>query len=129
MAPARLPSRISQAVMTQATTGAPLFYRLSCHHLPLNNHRYMYSLVFAADMYATVFKKDPLDPALGQRYRETILRVGGSREETESLKVRSPIPPTICHMAHRPFQDFLGRPPTSEAFLRELFGTVPASNL
>jgi metallopeptidase MepB len=39
-------------------------------------------------MYATVFKKDPLDPALGQRYREKILRVGGSREETESLEVR-----------------------------------------
>jgi Zn-dependent oligopeptidase len=26
---------------------------------------YMYLLVFAADMYATVFKKDPLDPLLG----------------------------------------------------------------
>jgi len=26
---------------------------------------YMYSLVFAADMYATVFKKDPLNPELG----------------------------------------------------------------
>jgi hypothetical protein len=26
-------------------------------------------------------------------------------------------------------QDFLGRPPNSEAFLKELFGTVPASNL
>ena len=49
--------------------------------------RYTYSLVFAADMYATVFKKDPLNPALGQRYRERILRVGGSREETESLEV------------------------------------------
>jgi Zn-dependent oligopeptidase len=38
-------------------------------------------------MYATVFKKSPLDPQLGQLYREKILRVGGSREETESLKV------------------------------------------
>jgi len=26
---------------------------------------YMYSLVYAADMYATVFKKDPLNPELG----------------------------------------------------------------
>lgn len=49
--------------------------------------RYTYSLVFAADMYATVFKQDPLDPALGQRYRESILKPGGSREETDSLKV------------------------------------------
>jgi Zn-dependent oligopeptidase len=27
---------------------------------------YMYSLVFAADMYATVFKADPLDPKRGK---------------------------------------------------------------
>ncbi|KAI0927259.1 hypothetical protein AcV5_010517 [Taiwanofungus camphoratus] len=65
---------------------------------------YTYSLVFAADMYATIFKQGPLDPARGARYREAILRPGGSREETESLK------------------DFLGRPPNSEAFIRELFG-------
>jgi len=51
-----------------------------------NNYRYTYSLVFAADMYATVFKKDPLDPSLGQLYRDKILRVGGSKEEIESLK-------------------------------------------
>jgi len=70
---------------------------------------YTYSLVFAADMYATVFKADPLDPARGKLYRNKILRAGGSREELDSLK------------------DFLGRPPNSEAFLHELFGTVPAS--
>ncbi|KAF8225878.1 metallopeptidase MepB [Tricholoma matsutake] len=73
---------------------------------------YTYSLVFAADMYATVFKGDPLDPVRGKQYRDKILQPGGSREETDSLK------------------DFLGRPPNSEAFLHELFGTVPAfSNL
>ncbi|KAF8169249.1 hypothetical protein BJ912DRAFT_1025654 [Pholiota molesta] len=66
-------------------------------------------LVFAADMYATVFKADPLDPARGKLYRDKILRAGGSREELDTLK------------------DFLGRPPNSEAFLQELFGTVPAS--
>ncbi|KDQ62378.1 hypothetical protein JAAARDRAFT_189705 [Jaapia argillacea MUCL 33604] len=67
---------------------------------------YMYSLVFAADMYATVFKKDPLNPKLGQKYAECILRPGGSREETDSLK------------------EFLGRPPNSDAFLNELFGSA-----
>ncbi|EJC99683.1 Metalloprotease [Fomitiporia mediterranea MF3/22] len=66
---------------------------------------YMYSLVFAADMYATVFKKDPLDPALGQKYRKEILLPGGSRDDLDSLKA------------------FLGRPPNSEAFLKELFGS------
>ncbi|ETW81741.1 Metallo peptidase M3A [Heterobasidion irregulare TC 32-1] len=70
---------------------------------------YTYSLVFAADMYATVFKQDPLDPALGQRYRESILKPGGSREETDSLK------------------EFLGRPSNSDAFLKELFGSSGAS--
>jgi Zn-dependent oligopeptidase len=50
-------------------------------------YRYTYSLVFAADMYATVFKQDPLDPVLGKLYRDKILRVGGSQEEIESLKV------------------------------------------
>jgi len=74
---------------------------------------YTYSLVFAADMYATVFKPNPLDPARGAKYREAILRPGGSREEDDSLK------------------EFLGRPPNSEAFVRELFGHTAAvgSNL
>lgn len=73
---------------------------------------YTYSLVFAADMYDTVFKADPLDPARGQQYRDKILRPGGSREELASL------------------EDFLGRPPNSDAFLKELFGgDAPAANL
>ncbi|KAF8631796.1 hypothetical protein AX17_005011 [Amanita inopinata Kibby_2008] len=72
---------------------------------------YTYSLVFAADMYSTVFKSDPLDPARGKQYRDKILHYGGSREETDSLK------------------DFLGRPPNSDAFLKELFGESSSSNL
>lgn len=40
-------------------------------------------------MYATVFARDPLSPAAGQRYREQILGPGGSRDEMDSLKVRS----------------------------------------
>ncbi|KAJ8519018.1 hypothetical protein ONZ45_g3985 [Pleurotus djamor] len=71
---------------------------------------YTYSLVFAADMYSTVFKADPLDPARGTRYSQEILKPGGSREELDSL------------------QAFLGRPPNSDAFLKELFGTT-ASHL
>lgn len=66
---------------------------------------YTYSLVFAADMYRTVFQRDPLDPALGQLYRSKILLPGGSRDEMMSL------------------EDFLGRPPNSEAFLDEIFGS------
>jgi len=71
---------------------------------------YMYSLVFAADMYATVFKNDPLDPALGEKYKKCILVPGGSREELDSLK------------------EFLGRPPNAEAFMKELFGDSKTSS-
>lgn len=84
-------------------------------------------------MYATIFKKDPLDPVLGKRYRDKILRVGGSREETESLNVSTAhhlaIALVVLMRLHLYAQDFLGRPPNSEAFLKELFGTIPASNL
>jgi len=65
---------------------------------------YTYSLVFAADMYSTVFKSDPLDPGRGNRYRTSILEPGGSREELDSLK------------------EFLGRPPNPDAFMEEIFG-------
>ncbi|KAF8128594.1 hypothetical protein EV363DRAFT_1507211 [Boletus edulis] len=63
---------------------------------------YTYSLVFAADMYATVFKKAPLDPALGRLYQDKILFVGGSRDDIDSLK------------------DFLGREPDPKAFINEI---------
>ncbi|KAF8580285.1 Metalloprotease [Ramaria rubella] len=65
---------------------------------------YMYSFVFAADMYATVFKEDPLDPVRGQLYRNEILLPGSSRDDIVSLK------------------KFLGREPTSDAFSKALFG-------
>jgi len=78
-------------------------------------------------MYATVFKKDPLDPALGKLYRDKILLVGGSREETESLEVRRVF--AVRTVAHVMEQDFLGRPPNSVAFLKEMFGEVPNASL
>ncbi|KAF3139244.1 hypothetical protein TWF703_004184 [Orbilia oligospora] len=63
---------------------------------------YLWSLVFASDMYFTGFKKDPMDPKNGRRYRHEVLEKGGSRDEMESLKA------------------FLGREPSSEAFFKEL---------
>lgn len=48
---------------------------------------YTYSLVFASDMYATVFKPDPLDPQRGKLYRDKILLPGGSRDDIDGLKV------------------------------------------
>ncbi|KAK6521953.1 hypothetical protein TWF281_002526 [Arthrobotrys megalospora] len=63
---------------------------------------YLWSLVFASDMYFTGFKKNPMDPEKGRRYRHEVLEKGGSRDEMESLKA------------------FLGREPNSEAFFKEL---------
>ena len=53
-------------------------------------------------MFYSAFKKNPMDPKEGRRYRHTVLEKGGSREEMDSLK------------------DFLGREPNSDAFLKEL---------
>lgn len=74
------------------------------HGYDVGYYGYTYSLVFATDMYRTVFKKDPLDPVLGQLYRNKILLPGGSRDEMVMLN------------------DFLGRQPNSDAFLDEIFG-------
>lgn len=63
---------------------------------------YLYSLVFASDMYFTGFKSDPMNPEKGRQYRHEVLEKGGSRDEMESLKA------------------FLGREPNSKAFFEEL---------
>ncbi|KAJ8456732.1 hypothetical protein ONZ45_g18600 [Pleurotus djamor] len=89
---------------------------------------YTYSLVFAADMYSTVFKADPLDPARGARYSQEILKPGGSREELDSLQVRSLLISTIFMSLTFHYRLSLAVPPNSDAFLKELFGTT-ASHL
>jgi len=64
---------------------------------------YMWSEVLALDML-TPFRKDMLDPAVGRRYRDTILANGGQEEEMALVK------------------RFLGRAPSSEAFFAEITG-------
>lgn len=53
-------------------------------------------------MFHSFFKKDPMDPKQGRRYRELVLQRGGSQEELQTLK------------------DFLGRLPSTESFYEEL---------
>ncbi|EGV66059.1 metalloendopeptidase [Yamadazyma tenuis] len=65
---------------------------------------YLYSQVFAADMFYSLFKKDPMNIQSGLRYRDVILSTGNSREIMESL------------------EELLGRKPTNTAFLKELLG-------
>lgn len=59
-------------------------------HYDAGYYSYSYSNVFAADMYRSVFKSDPLNPALGRKYREAILLPGASKDELEILEVCRP---------------------------------------
>lgn len=63
---------------------------------------YLYLEVFAADLFYTLFKADPMNTVNGIRYRDTVLKVGGSREELDGLR------------------EVLGRDPNNKAFLEEL---------
>ncbi|KIW06006.1 uncharacterized protein PV09_03187 [Verruconis gallopava] len=63
---------------------------------------YLSSQVYSADMFHTVFKKDPMNGKEGRRYRHTVLERGGSQEEMQTL------------------EDFLGRKPNTEAFYKEM---------
>ena len=63
---------------------------------------YLSSQVYSADMFHSVFEKDPMDGKEGRRYRHMVLEKGGSQDEMETLK------------------DFLGREPNGDAFYREL---------
>lgn len=65
---------------------------------------YLWSLVFADDVFSIFEKEGLLNPAVGKRYQETLLSKGGS-EEAEQL-----------------LEDFLGRKPEKEAFLKALQG-------
>ncbi|MDX1901710.1 MAG: M3 family metallopeptidase [Gammaproteobacteria bacterium] len=63
---------------------------------------YLYSEVFAHDMYASVFKADPLSPESGKKYRQCILEPGASQDADVLL------------------HHFLGRAPRMDAFLQHL---------
>ena len=64
---------------------------------------YLYSLVYTTDIYYTLFKDDPMNVENGIRYRDIILKPGGSKEIMDNLV------------------ELLGRKPNSEAFFQEIF--------
>ena len=63
---------------------------------------YMWSKVYAEDMYSLFKEGGALNPQLGRRYRTEILEKGSSRDEMESLKA------------------FLLREPNEDAFLESI---------
>jgi len=70
---------------------------------------YLWSKVFALDIFSLFEKEGVLNPAVGRRYREAILERGSSVDENEQMKA------------------FLGREPNEQAFLRSL-GLAPSLN-
>ncbi|OBA23967.1 peptidase M3A and M3B, thimet/oligopeptidase F [Metschnikowia bicuspidata var. bicuspidata NRRL YB-4993] len=65
---------------------------------------YLYSQVFATDIYYTHFKADPMNVASGLKYRDVILKNGGAKDILEIL------------------EELLGRKPNSNAFFAEILG-------
>jgi len=63
---------------------------------------YMWSKVYAADMFSVFETGGVYNPAIGQRYRRVILEPGGGREEADLVR------------------EFLGREPNERAFLRSI---------
>ncbi|OQO06689.1 hypothetical protein B0A48_08476 [Cryoendolithus antarcticus] len=63
---------------------------------------YLATQVYSSDMYATIFKQDPMSKEAGLRYRHTVLEKGGSVDESELLKL------------------LLGRAPSTDALFESL---------
>ena len=76
------------------------FGHLTCY--AAGYYGYMWSKVYAEDMFSVFEKNGILDQKTGMRYREAILANGGSKDEFEMVK------------------DFLGREPDQKAFFRSL---------
>ena len=63
---------------------------------------YLWSKVYAEDMFSVFESEGILNPEVGMRYRKEILEPSGSRSAFESLEA------------------FLGRKPNAEAFIKGL---------
>ena len=67
-----------------------------------NYYGYLWSRVFAQDIFSVFEKNGVMDPKTGERYRKEILQVAGSEQEMDMLR------------------HFLGREPNSDAFMHSL---------
>lgn len=65
-------------------------------------YSYLLGDIIASDIFNCGFKSDPLSQSAGRRYRDTVLKLGGSSPEMETIT------------------KYLGRRPNTEAFLEHL---------
>jgi len=70
---------------------------------------YLWSEVYARDMFTEFEKHGVMNPKVGRKYRDKVLAPGGSKDPFDML------------------EDFLGRPSNADAFTKALSSTLPTS--
>lgn len=96
-----LRTQISLIPATAGTRGQASFGHLM-HGYDSGYYGYLWSEVFAADMFSFFEKNGLLNKEMGMRYRKLILEAGSMRDEAESLR------------------NFLGRAPEQNAFIKSI---------
>lgn len=102
---AKLRKEITSVSQPEGTNSAASFGHLMGGY-DASYYGYLWSQVYSADMYGLFKERGILDKGLGRRYRDIILGRGGSVDSMDSI------------------EEFLGRKPTQEAFLRSI-GIAP----
>jgi len=92
--------RVTQIPYTNGTHMIASFGHLSGYGA--NYYGYLWSRVFAQDIFSVFEKNGVMDANTGERYRKQILEVAGSQQEMDMLR------------------HFLGREPNSDAFMRSI---------
>ncbi|CAH6723318.1 saccharolysin [[Candida] jaroonii] len=83
------------------TSGYASFGHIA-HGYQSGYYGYLYSKVFATDMFYTLFKEDPMNVTNGLRYRDIILKRGNSKDMMDNLI------------------ELLGREPNTDNFMKDL---------
>jgi metallopeptidase MepB len=81
------------------TTFNPVFSHWAAAH-----YSFLHSSAVGADLFESAFKHDPMSPHTGRRFRRVVLEPGGHKPQ------------------HLLLNEFLGRPPSNEAFIKGLTG-------
>lgn len=104
---ARVMKDVSLIPMTEGTHPEASFGHLMGGY-DAGYYGYLWSKVYAQDMFSVFKAAGVMSPEVGLRYREEILEKGSSRDEMDSLKA------------------FLGREPSDDAFLESIGLKKPA---
>ncbi len=92
--------RVTQIPFPEGTHMIAAFTHLNSYGA--NYYGYLWSRVFAQDIFSVFEKNGVMDAKTGERYRKQILEVAGSQQEMDMLR------------------NFLGREPNSDAFMKSI---------